>query len=94
MKNVWQHSLQKLRNKINTKLYIRKNVKGSQMKERTKSYSVHESSYIDKGVEIGEGTKIWHTSHILRGSKVGENCIIGQNVVIGPDVTIGSMCKI
>jgi UDP-2-acetamido-3-amino-2,3-dideoxy-glucuronate N-acetyltransferase len=58
------------------------------------SYFVHESAYIDDGVEIGEGTKIWHFSHILKGSKIGKNCIIGQNVVIGPDVTIGNRCKI
>lgn len=57
-------------------------------------YFVHESSYIDDGVEIGEGTKIWHFSHILKGSKIGKNCIIGQNVVIGPDVVVGDKCKI
>ncbi|NLW42722.1 MAG: N-acetyltransferase, partial [Tissierellia bacterium] len=27
------------------------------------SYFVHESSYIDEDVTIGEGTKIWHFSH-------------------------------
>jgi UDP-2-acetamido-3-amino-2,3-dideoxy-glucuronate N-acetyltransferase len=57
-------------------------------------YFVHESSYVDDGVEIGGGTKIWHFSHVLSGSHIGENCNIGQNVVIGPDVTIGNGCKI
>ena len=28
-----------------------------------KNYFVHESSYVDEGVEIGEGTKIVHRSH-------------------------------
>ncbi|MCG6918903.1 MAG: Gfo/Idh/MocA family oxidoreductase [Deltaproteobacteria bacterium] len=55
---------------------------------------VHESSFVDEGVEIGGGTKIWHFSHVLSGSRIGENCNIGQNVVIGPDVTIGKGCKI
>jgi UDP-2-acetamido-3-amino-2,3-dideoxy-glucuronate N-acetyltransferase len=59
-----------------------------------KGHFVHESSYIDAGVEIGPGTRIWHFSHVLSGSVIGENCNIGQNVVIGPDVTIGSNCKI
>lgn len=58
------------------------------------NYFVHESSYIDSGVEIGEGTKIWHFSHIMTGSKIGGDCNIGQNVVIGPDVSIGNRCKI
>ncbi|GAB6183593.1 Gfo/Idh/MocA family oxidoreductase [Thermodesulfovibrio hydrogeniphilus] len=59
-----------------------------------KPYFVHESSYVDSKVEIGEGTKIWHFCNILRNTKIGKNCIIGQNVMIGPDVTIGDRCKI
>jgi UDP-2-acetamido-3-amino-2,3-dideoxy-glucuronate N-acetyltransferase len=55
---------------------------------------VHPSSQIDDGVEIGNGTKIWHYSHIISGSRIGNDCSIGQNVVIGPDVTIGKGCKI
>lgn len=57
-------------------------------------FFVHESSYIDSGVEIGAGTKIWHYCHILGGSRIGRGCTIGQNVMIGPDVTIGDRCKI
>jgi predicted dehydrogenase/acetyltransferase-like isoleucine patch superfamily enzyme len=55
---------------------------------------VHGSAYVDAGVEIGSGTKIWHFSHVLSGSRVGSDCTIGQNVVIGPDVTIGDRCRI
>jgi UDP-2-acetamido-3-amino-2,3-dideoxy-glucuronate N-acetyltransferase len=55
---------------------------------------VHESSYVDDGVELGSGTRVWHFSHILKGSRVGRFCTIGQNVLIGPDVTIGDECKI
>lgn len=58
------------------------------------SYFQHESSYVDEGVMIGAGTKIWHFSHILKGVTIGCNTIISQNVMIGPDVTIGSNCKI
>jgi len=61
---------------------------------RAKKYHVHETSYVDDGVEIGTDTKIWHFSHILFGSRIGKCCNIGQNVVIGPDVTIGYGCKI
>lgn len=58
------------------------------------TFFVHESSYIDDNVEIGEGTKIWHFCHILTGAKIGKNCIVGQNVCIERDVTIGNRCKI
>ncbi len=59
-----------------------------------KNYFVHESSYIDDDVVIGDGTKIWHFSHIMSNSIIGEKCNIGQNVVISPDVKIGNGVKI
>ena len=62
-------------------------------KEKNKFYS-HETACIDKGCDIGKGTKIWHFSHILKGVKIGENCNIGQNNMIGPNVVVGNNCKI
>ena len=59
-----------------------------------KNYFVHESSYVDENVQIGEGTKIWHFCHIMPNTKIGKNCSIGQNCVIGPNVTIGDNCKL
>ncbi len=61
---------------------------------KDRPYFVHESAFIDQGVEIGEGTSIWHVSHILKGSRLGKNCKIGQNVVIGPNVSVGEGVKI
>lgn len=57
-------------------------------------FFVHESSYVDENVEIGDKTKIWHFSHIMKGAKIGKNCNIGQNVVISPNVKIGNNVKI
>lgn len=62
--------------------------------ERLKPYFAHESSCVDEGAEIGEGTRIWHYSHVLKGAKIGRNCVIGQNVMIGAKVTVGDRCKI
>jgi predicted dehydrogenase/acetyltransferase-like isoleucine patch superfamily enzyme len=56
--------------------------------------TIHESAYVDAGVAIGRGTRIWHFSHILPGVRIGEDTQIGQNVVIGPKVTVGSRVKI
>lgn len=58
------------------------------------TYFVHESSYIDENVTIGEGTKIWHFSHIQKGAKIGEECSLGQNVNISNNVKIGNGVKI
>ena len=58
------------------------------------SYFVHESSCIDNGVEIGEGTKIWHFCHIMSGAEIGKNCSIGQNVNVSSRAVIGNGVKI
>ena len=57
-------------------------------------YFVHESSYIDNNVEIGDDTKIWHFSHILGNTTIGKNCSFGQNCVVGPNVAVGSGVKV
>ncbi len=56
--------------------------------------TIHETAYVDAGVEIAEGTKIWHFSHILGGVTIGRHVNIGQNVVIGPKVAVGDNVKI
>lgn len=58
------------------------------------SYYVHESSYIDENVTIGEETKIWHFCHVQTGAKIGNKCSLGQNVNIGNNVKIGDYVKI
>ena len=59
-----------------------------------KDFFAHESAVIDDGVEIGEGTRIWHFSHIMTGCKIGSNCNLGQNVVVSPDVILGNNVKV
>lgn len=59
-----------------------------------KNYFVHESSYIDENVTIGEGTKIWHFSHIQSGAVIGKNCSFGQNVNVSNNVKIGNGVKV
>jgi len=54
----------------------------------------HESSYVDEGCQIGNGTKIWHFSHIMTGCQIGCDCNIGQNVVVSPGVVLGNNVKI
>jgi UDP-2-acetamido-3-amino-2,3-dideoxy-glucuronate N-acetyltransferase len=55
---------------------------------------VHPSSIIDKGAQIGKGTRIWHFCHVASTSKIGERCNIGQNVYIDNNTVIGSDVKI
>ncbi|MEH6558990.1 MAG: acyltransferase [Oceanicoccus sp.] len=55
---------------------------------------VHRSAFIDAGVSIGEGTRIWHFSHVCKDSTIGDNCVLGQNTYIGPNTKIGNGVKI
>ncbi|SDB22763.1 UDP-2-acetamido-3-amino-2,3-dideoxy-glucuronate N-acetyltransferase [Ruminococcaceae bacterium FB2012] len=59
-----------------------------------KDFFVHESSFIDDGVTVGKGTKIWHFCHIQSGAVIGGNCSLGQNVNISNNVIIGNGVKI
>lgn len=58
------------------------------------NFFIHDSSYIDDNVEIGEKTKIWHFCHIQSGAKIGKHCSLGQNVNISNNVKIGDYVKI
>lgn len=58
------------------------------------NYFVHESSYVDEDVDIGEGTKIWYFSHIQKGVKIGKDCSFGQNVNVSNDVIIGNGVRV
>ena len=55
---------------------------------------IHESSYVDDGARIGEGTKVWHFCHVMPGAVIGERCSLGQNVVVMNTVRIGNNVKI
>ena len=57
-------------------------------------YFIHESSFIDDNVKIGEGTKIWFFCHIQKGAKIGKKCSLGQNVNVSNNVVIGDGVKI
>jgi UDP-2-acetamido-3-amino-2,3-dideoxy-glucuronate N-acetyltransferase len=63
-------------------------------KKDYKDVFIHDTSFVDDNVKIGQGTKIWHFSHILQDCNIGKDCSFGQNVVVGPRVTIGNKVKI
>ncbi len=55
---------------------------------------IHETAVVDEGVEIGEGTKIWHFSHVMPGAKIGRNCVLGQNVNVASRTKLGDNVKV
>lgn len=64
------------------------------MPKTKKKYYINKYAVVDKDVEIGENSKIWHFTHVQSGAVIGRNCILGQNVNIGNNVKIGNFVKI
>jgi UDP-2-acetamido-3-amino-2,3-dideoxy-glucuronate N-acetyltransferase len=61
---------------------------------KIQNYFIHPTATVDRGSNIGEGTKIWHYCHISKNSQIGKNCNIGQNVFVAGGSIIGNNCKI
>ncbi len=57
-------------------------------------YSVHESSYVDSGAQIGNGTAIGRFCHIMGTAIIGRDCQLGQNVYVDAYVSIGNNCNL
>ena len=58
------------------------------------SVRIHPSADVDDGVEIGDGTSVWHLVHVRTGAKVGRDCILGRGSYIGAGVVMGDNCKV
>jgi UDP-2-acetamido-3-amino-2,3-dideoxy-glucuronate N-acetyltransferase len=66
----------------------------SEVRDMPGGWTLHESSYVDEGAEVGRGTRIWHFSHVNRGAVIGERCSLGQNVVVMPGTRLGNNVKV
>lgn len=58
------------------------------------SVTIHPSAIVDKGAQIGDGSRVWHFVHVCSGARIGKNVSMGQGVFVGNKVTIGDNCKI
>lgn len=56
--------------------------------------SIHHTTIVDEGAQIGEGSRVWHWVHICGGAKIGKGVSLGQNVFVGNKVVIGDNCKV
>ena len=55
---------------------------------------IHPSAIVDKGAQLGAGTRVWHWVHICAGAKIGKGCSFGQNVFVGNEAVIGNNVKV
>ncbi|MFQ5833891.1 MAG: acyltransferase [Candidatus Thorarchaeota archaeon] len=56
--------------------------------------SIHPLAVVEKGAQIGKGTRVWHFAHIRGSAKIGDGCNIGKDVYVDAEVTIGNNVKI
>jgi UDP-2-acetamido-3-amino-2,3-dideoxy-glucuronate N-acetyltransferase len=54
----------------------------------------HATAVVDRPVEIGAGTKIWHFCHVSAGARIGAGCSLGQNVYVAGTAVLGDGCKV
>jgi UDP-2-acetamido-3-amino-2,3-dideoxy-glucuronate N-acetyltransferase len=62
--------------------------------EKATGVFVHQSSFVDEGAVLGEGTKVWHFCHVSGGARIGKRCSLGQNTFVGNRVRIGDNVRI
>lgn len=55
---------------------------------------IHSTADVDKGVFVGEDSKIWHYAQVRSGASLGIGCIIGRGAYIGSGVSLGKNCKV
>ncbi|MGD8213971.1 acyltransferase [Aestuariimicrobium sp. Y1814] len=55
---------------------------------------IQPSADLDDGVEIGDGSSVWHLAQVRGGAVLGENVIVGRGAYIGTGVHVGNNCKI
>ena len=58
------------------------------------TFQAHPTAIVDKGAQIGDGSRVWHWAHVCSGAKIGQDVSLGQNVFVGNMVRIGNRCKI
>lgn len=56
--------------------------------------TIHPSSVVEDGAEIGDGVIVGAFSHVGADVKIGDGTVIDTNVVITGDTTIGPGCRV
>lgn len=55
---------------------------------------IHPTATVEDGVQLGDGTKVWHQAQVRVRARVGERCIIGKGAFVDFGVVIGDDTKL
>jgi UDP-N-acetylglucosamine acyltransferase len=64
------------------------------MLERSSKTEIHPTAIIERGAEIGAGTRIGPYCVIGAGAQIGEDCVLHSHVVVTSATSIGAGCQI
>jgi UDP-2-acetamido-3-amino-2,3-dideoxy-glucuronate N-acetyltransferase len=59
-----------------------------------RKYWAHPTAVVDRGAQIGAGTKVWHFCHVMAGARIGADCVLGQNVFVAATAVLGDGCRV
>lgn len=65
----------------------------AQVEKKPSSY-IHTSAFVEDGVELREGAKVWHFCHVRKGAVLEENVSIGKDVYVDANVRIGKNTRV
>ncbi len=68
--------------------------RSSPRRMKRRRHWAHATAVIDRGAQVGAGTKVWHFCHVAGGARIGVGCVLGQNVYVAPTAAIGDGCRI
>ena len=49
---------------------------------------------VERGSQVGAGTRVWEHAKIRAGARVGARCVIGRGAFVDAGVIVGTDCKI
>jgi UDP-2-acetamido-3-amino-2,3-dideoxy-glucuronate N-acetyltransferase len=50
---------------------------------------IHPTAIVEKGAQIGRGTRVWHYAHVRSGAVIGCDCVLGKDVYVAEGARIG-----
>jgi UDP-2-acetamido-3-amino-2,3-dideoxy-glucuronate N-acetyltransferase len=61
---------------------------------KKRRFWAHATAVVDRGANVGDGTKIWHFCHVMAGARIGAGCVLGQNVFVASGAIVGHGCRL
>jgi UDP-2-acetamido-3-amino-2,3-dideoxy-glucuronate N-acetyltransferase len=55
---------------------------------------IHPTAEVERGAQVGPGTRIWHHAQVRSGAVIGRDCILGHSVYVDSGAVVGNNVKL